>query len=122
MQGLSNEIIFKVGIKYMSTFNVDVGDGLVKGACGILRYLTMGRIVGLIARQKFKEYTAASGINEELIPTAKSTAIITMHKNCCHQIMRKQFPVVPAVALTIHKSQGQTYEAVCLDFRRLKRE
>lgn len=135
MQGLSNEIIFKVGIKYMITFNIDVEDGLVNGECGILHSFTMGeeniiliwlefpqgRNVGLKAREKFKDYVEANKINEELIPIAKGTAVITMRKNCYHQIMRKQFPIVTAEAVTIHKSQGQTYEALCLDFGRIKK-
>lgn len=31
-----------------------------------------------------------------------------------------QFPVVPCEALTIHKSQGQTYDKVCIDLSRSK--
>ena len=30
----------------------------------------------------------------------------------CYKIVRKQFPFIPAEAITIHKSQGDTYECV----------
>lgn len=38
-----------------------------------------------------------------------------------NQAQRIQFPLVPAEAMTIHKSQGQTYEKICLDFTKNER-
>lgn len=46
-----------------------------------------------------------------------------MSKNSFYQVHRKQFPLSPAEALTIHKSQGSTYESVCVNVEKpLSRE
>lgn len=37
--GLSNELDLKVGIRYMITTNIDIEDGLVNGACGVLKHI-----------------------------------------------------------------------------------
>lgn len=41
-----------------------------------------------------------------------TTSIVASSKNSALQLNRKQFPVVPAEALTVHKSQGGTYDSV----------
>lgn len=41
-----------------------------------------------------------------------------MSKNSFSQVYRKQFPLSPAEALTIHKSQGSTYESVCVNVKK----
>ncbi|XP_011858135.1 PREDICTED: ATP-dependent DNA helicase PIF1-like [Vollenhovia emeryi] len=38
--GLAYKLLLKIGIKYMVVTNIDVEDGLVNGACGILRKIT----------------------------------------------------------------------------------
>ncbi|VDN22993.1 unnamed protein product [Gongylonema pulchrum] len=45
----------------------------------------------------------------QLEPTVVS---IKRNKSSNLQVLRKQFPLVPAEAMTIHKSQGQTYPSV----------
>ncbi|GBM98029.1 hypothetical protein AVEN_151120-1 [Araneus ventricosus] len=40
MNGLPHWLTLKIGIKYMITNNIDVEDGLVNGACGILKLIT----------------------------------------------------------------------------------
>ncbi|XP_026471393.1 ATP-dependent DNA helicase PIF1-like [Ctenocephalides felis] len=37
---LENKLNFKISIKYMINYNIDIEDGLVNGACGILRLVT----------------------------------------------------------------------------------
>ena len=39
----------------------------------------------------------------------------------CYRIVRKQFPLIAAEALTIHKSQGDTYECVIVHIERFMR-
>lgn len=41
-----------------------------------------------------------------------TTSIVASSKNSALQLNRKQFPVVPAEAMTVHKSQGGTYDSV----------
>ena len=38
--GLCSELLLKIGIKYMIVINIDVEDGLVNGACGIIKHIT----------------------------------------------------------------------------------
>jgi len=74
------------------------------------------REVGAKARSKLMDYMKTHCINEKYVPLEKSAEVLTLGQNHAHQVIRKQFPVVPAEALTIHKSQGQTYQSICLDF------
>ena len=50
----------------------------------------------------------------KLLPSA-STTILTKSN---HQIIRSQLPVTPAEVMTIHKSQGQTYNKVIIDLNK----
>lgn len=134
--GLPCQVLFKVGIKYMITSNIDIEDGLVNGACGVLKHITFENnsvdisivwiefnieTVGRKARSKYKAYMLEHGLQENLTPILKQKITLNVSHvyNC--QIIRKQFSVVAAEAVTIHKSQGQTYDRVCLDLRRCKK-
>ena len=54
-------------------------------------------------------------IDSDCVPIHLISSSIFVLQKCQYQIFRKQFPVVPAEALTVHKSQGQTFQEVCLD-------
>lgn len=41
-----------------------------------------------------------------------------MSKNAYYQVYRKQFPLTPAEAITIHKSQGSTCESACVNLNK----
>lgn len=127
--GLTSLLRLKIGIKVMMTINIDIEDGLVNGACGVLRHIHFEKDIPLVlyihfdskrVGQKLKAELAAryhhpsEDEKKEWVPILKSTKEITTHVNQRHQIYRKQFPVVLAEAVTIHKSQGQTYESVCV--------
>ena len=120
----------------MLTNNIDVQDGLVNGACGILRKITfkegsneISKIwiefsfdrVGKNARNKYKEYIFKNNIDEKLTPISKQRTALNVSEILGSQVIRKQFPIVAAEAITIHKSQGQTYDFVCLDLRKNQR-
>ena len=127
--GLPFELKFKIGIKYMLTVNLDVEDGLVNGACGTLKFITLSvpktiqivwlefteDRVGLKIRRKFKKLMEDNKISLKLVPIEKQSNAVNIF-NFSYEIIRKQFPLAPAEALTIHKSQGQTYLEICLDF------
>lgn len=123
----------KQGIKYMVTANLDVSDGLVNGATGVLKhvYCSPGtdkpRIVflnfdssnvGKKIRQQYKNFMENNNLNIKWTPIPRKSYNLTTHFQKDYQMIRDQFPLVPCEALTIHKSQGQTYENVCLDFRK----
>ena len=54
-----------------------------------------------------------NNLPKNLIPIEKVSSRISMKSQ--YEIFREQFPIVPAESITIHKSQGQTYEKVCID-------
>ncbi|KAJ8915563.1 hypothetical protein NQ315_012447 [Exocentrus adspersus] len=134
--GLPYSLGFKIGIKYMTTTNLDVEDGLVNGACGILRHITFSenqnvKIVWLeflekrVGKKKLNGYNDFINKNKiplDLIPIERhSLPLSSISNNLNCEIIRKQFPLIPAEAITIHKSQGQTYNEVCLDLRKKNR-
>lgn len=121
-QGLPSNLLLSIGIQYMLTVNIDVEDGLVNGAVGILKGYGLnerGDIIRLwmhfpddqIGKKRRKEiskigqdnWTAIDKIKRNIRPTKKVVTIINI---------REQFPVVPAEAITIYKSQGGTYDSV----------
>lgn len=133
---LQTKIELKINIKYMVNRNIDVEDGLVNGACGVLRHITFndkGTIpcilwldfqlprVGVRAKVSYHELMKQHNIASYLTPIAKLPIQVNVADNEKYQIIRNQFPVIPAEAITIHKSQGQTYNEICLDFTKSER-
>lgn len=124
---LPTDLRLKVGIKYMITCNLDIKDGLVNGACGTLRYIKFNNgtpeivfiefppNVGAAAKSEINHIMAnEKGFCNDWVPI-KMVTNETFSDSPNVRIFRKQFPLVPAEAMTIHKSQGQTYEFVCVD-------
>lgn len=124
---LPTELRLKIGIKYMLSVNMDITDGLVNGACGTLKYIKFKTDDS--PEILFFEYPsnigtkAKSEINHTMkgekefcndwVPIKKTTIeCYSGDENV--RVFREQFPLVPAEAMTIHKSQGQTYESVCV--------
>ncbi|KAL7296885.1 hypothetical protein TKK_0010275 [Trichogramma kaykai] len=128
--GLHYQLQLKLGIKYMITTNINVEDGLVNGAYGTLKWIDYDNIepktlwidfgknkkIGMKAKNAYKlPYPNISEKN--LIPIQKTHIINNLKTGI--QITRCQFPLTPAEAITIHKSQGETYDKVCLDVTKL---
>ncbi|XP_062705356.1 uncharacterized protein LOC134287489 [Aedes albopictus] len=131
--GYPYTIRFKQGIKYMLTANLDVSDGLVNGATGVLEHVFcnpgLGKPiivflkfdssnVGKKIRQQYRNFMENNNINLSWTPIPRKVYNLTTHFQKDYQMIRDQFPIVPCEALTIHKSQGQTYRHVCIDFRK----
>lgn len=136
--GLPYDLDLKVGIRYMVTTNIDIEDGLVNGACGILKHIEFDEEnptqpktlfldfnsdrVGVKTRREFK-HNLGEAVNENWVPIQKVAREIQMAKDTRFQVYRTQFPLAAAEALTIHKSQGSTMESVCVNMeRKLSRE
>src|SRR6266581_1409461 len=122
-QGLPMELIFKVGIKYMVTANINVADGLCNGATGILRNIDYTFGQNEIKHPcrvwiEFPDITTGQELRKtlncknNLTPIDKISRQIQVLKSQDSVVTRTQFPLVPAEALTIAKSQGQTYDSV----------
>ena len=120
--GLQTTLLTAVGSKVMLTYNIDVGDGLVNGACGLIQGILQcesGEVhtlmikfdsnrVGISARNKSiykREYPDA-------VPITKVIATFRIGRRKALEVTRKQFPVKLAWALTIHKVQGLTVDKV----------
>ena len=70
-------------------------------------------IIGKKNQCKFIQFMDNNNLPKNLIPIEKVSSRISMKSQ--YEIFREQFPIVPAESITIHKSQGQTYEKVCID-------
>ena len=61
------------------------------------------------------------GIDPNWTPIKPVTALLTVGKNMSVQVVRKQFPLRPAAAKTIHRSQGGTETRVVVNFQTKRR-
>lgn len=97
-------LVLKTGARVMLLRNLDVGQGLANGSCGTVQSLSYGSIgvkfdngVSRLIQMEEFEYIKAGQT----------------------RILRKQFPLRLAYGITIHKSQGMTYDRLMVDFGRV---
>lgn len=130
--GLPYQTIFVVGKHYLLTTNIDVVDGLCNGAVGKSVHLeydennALIRIwlefadhkIGRKKRRKAARLALKNGVSDIAVPIDLRTANITLTTNKKVVAKRKHFPLVAALAMTIHKSQGATFEQVVYKYSR----
>src|SRR5207237_1267658 len=102
----------------------DTSDGLVNGAIGILRKISYGttscgkkvplkvwmefpKNVGVKLKKKEK-------LHMDFVPLNKESRVIHSWPGKKLEVVRIQFALVPAEAITIHKSQGSTFTSVVI--------
>jgi hypothetical protein len=112
--------------------NLNIEDGLVNGTCGVLERIEFDSKnssrakclwfdffepdVGVKTREKYGASQSNSTGDKLLTPIAESSDQIKYNYNKLNcLITREQFPLVECEALTIHKSQGQTYTSVAFN-------
>jgi hypothetical protein len=99
---------FKIGAKYMCIRNLDLQRGIVNGT--MMRLVWIGRYIA-----QFLILSGKSAGSCEIF--TKSMFTITPEASGLpFTILRRQFPVIPAYCLSVHKAQGQTLKKVGLIF------
>lgn len=128
----------KCELKAMITTNIDTQDKLVNGTCGVIKQVTLKddsdeidkiwiscshhKNVNAKARLKHSEFMKKNNIDLDLIPIDKVQFVEETRKfGNQFDIIRTQFSLVLAEAMTIHEVQGQTYHSICLDLRSKQR-
>ncbi|CAF1065793.1 unnamed protein product [Brachionus calyciflorus] len=105
---LPTKILFKLNCKYMITTNMKLNDGLVNGAVGDLKsYIKDDKADRPVLKRVYLDFGDADTCIEWDQQTIK--------KGTTYKIDRFQFPLTWAEAITIHKSQGQTYQKVAVN-------
>ena len=126
-----------VGLRYVISNNISVDDGLTNGTLGTLKHITSDKTrsddpdilwilfdkekVGRKWRNKHqKEYVGRAQIQKTWTPIfAKSThKFMYWYKRTSYNVIRKQFPITLAAAVTYNKAQSRTIleKGVC-DFK-----
>jgi ATP-dependent DNA helicase PIF1 len=98
----------KIGAKYMCIRNIDVGKGLANG--------TMMQLLQIDQRSLQLRITSGShvGAVELLVPIVFH--ITSEASGLPFAVERRQYPLIPAFCLSVHKAQGQSLDFVGLIF------
>ncbi|GFR24646.1 ATP-dependent DNA helicase [Trichonephila clavata] len=135
---LESVIKFKVGAKYMLTYNIDTADGLVNGAVGQLKKLEYCSVKGSnnqevkriwlefpnpndIGKEKRRQcirYSVQNKMGLLWTPIEQVKKVVYRSNNDAISVTRNQFPIILAEAMTIHKSQGATFQEAAVGFKR----
>ena len=135
--GLYPVVFVTVGAKYDLTSNISVIDGMTNGTdCTICKidYRVTGSkrpsiiwvlfsepSIGKSCRQNYQHLYNA-GITSTWNPILEITRQFKVTKNNQVNILRRQFPIRPSAAKTIHGCQGDTLDEVVVDFTPSTRE
>lgn len=128
--GLPYEIIFVIGKPYIVTTNLDVTDGLANGAVGTLVHIEQNeqneitrvwlvfpdKRTGTVARKKAAGFITEHNIDKRAVPITRRTTSIHLNNNKTIVGKRNHFPMIPGCAMTIHKSQGGTYDEIVYEY------
>ncbi|XP_062542339.1 uncharacterized protein LOC134210305 [Armigeres subalbatus] len=123
-----------LGMPYMVTTNVEVDDGIVNGAIGQLMHIELNEdepeqrmirlwfmfeneAIGATRRVKSRPLVCSKPgvLQPQWTPITRRSANITLGSMKCKRV---QFPIVPACALTVHKSQGGTFPQIVYRYDR----
>ena len=141
---LEQTLTLKVGARVFVSNNIDVADGLTNGVFGTVSHVITSRhntlhgegveevrvvLVRFDAERVGKEAKAKSAfkrLDPNAVPISRIETTFCTRKNGGEKnkkqirVIRKQFPLILAWAVTIHKVQGMTMDQIVVDMSRDK--
>ena len=119
-----------VGERTDISLNIRTDDGLTNGAGNIIKFMQAqetGKPSGIIWVQfdcpdvgektrHDNRHLYMQGIEPTWTPIKPVTSQFAVGRNKTAQVLRKQFPLRPAAAKTVHRSQGDTLDKIVVNF------
>ena len=119
---LVKQLQLKIGARVMLTNNIDISDGLTNGAVGTVTHIiSCADTVILVEFDNKKVGRHAKGssrykhIAQNSVPVKRYQATFNIDGRKSAHASRTQYPLVLSWAVTIHKVQGLTLDAVVVD-------
>ena len=136
---LAHTLLLKVGARVFVSNNIDVSDGLTNGVFGTISHIITNRhqtkngemveevrvvLVRFDSERVGREARAKSvykNIDRLAVPISRVETAFSTRKAACDlnkksiNVIRKQFPLILAWAVTIHKVQGMTMDRIVVD-------
>ena len=127
---LHGSLNIAVGERTEISLNTRIDDGMTNGAGNVIKLIQVHHTtfpsgivwvqfdhteVGAKTRQENRQLYV-SGIQPTWTPIKPVTTQFAVGRNRSVQVVRKQFPLRPAAAKTIHRSQGDTESRIVVNF------
>ena len=127
---IASNLRLSVGERTEITSNIHTDDGITNGAGNIVKKIQLneqGKPTGVIWVQfdhsdvgektrHSNRHLYVQGIECSWTPIKPISTQFLVGRNQIAQVVRKQFPLRPAAAKTIHRSQGDTEERIVVNF------
>jgi ATP-dependent exoDNAse (exonuclease V), alpha subunit - helicase superfamily I member len=108
--------------------NIDAADGLSNGTVGELQHMERDENLDIISiwmkspkscgrkqATKSRNFSARLNLDYDAVPITPQTSSFPLNNNKTIA-KQKHFPLISALAMTIHKSQGGTFDAVVYEY------
>ena len=127
---IASNLQLSVGERTEIALNVCTDDGMTNGAGNVVKKIQLNQIdkpsgiiwvqfdhsdVGEKTRHE-NRHLYVQGIESTWTPIKPITIQFAVGRNQTAQVVRKQFPLRPAAAKTIHRSQGDTEQKIVVNF------
>ena len=125
---LPTKLTVCVDARVMLTCNIDISDHLVNGSTGTIVHVNVNKRIPLsgFIYIKFDNPKSGNKLKSNRIPYLKDCVPIKaavlpfslQQRRSQIKVFRKQYPIVVAYAITVHKSQGATFQYMEADLDR----